>query len=76
MNNFCGTRNVLSSVYNARHVANIGSRATALRVGLYLSTQCRGNPRGVFFKVFQDFSEFSVKTIDFLVFSHMFLHFL
>ena len=54
VNNFCGNINLLSSVYNARHVANIGSRATALRVGLYLSTQCRGNPRGAFYKIFQD----------------------
>ena len=49
VNNLRGTRNILSPVYNARHVANIGSRATTLRVGLYLSTQCRENPRGVFF---------------------------
>ena len=54
VNNLRETRSILSPVYNARHVANIGSRATTLRVGLYLSTQCRENPRGVFFRIFQD----------------------
>ena len=53
VNNLRETRSILSPVYNARHVANIGSRATTLRVGLYLSTQCRENPRGVFFKIFR-----------------------